>query len=427
MNWKSLHPNIRIRALVFFFVGVGQSTTIPFMGIYFAKAFGADLSGILLAVSMVLSLLASLFGAYFADRVGRRKILLSAEAMFVLIYLVMAMANSPWWSSATLTLIAFTLGNMCWGIYGPVDEAMILDVTNQESRAFVFTLFYWLMNLTLAIGSAIGAIFFYPYRFWLFLVMACVVFVNWWITYLLIAETYQPMPLQHGKGGLSQVRHTIKTILQDKAFLIYFFSTVAVATVENELPNDIGVHLLRTFQPVQLHVWHWMMSLTGISVVGFLQTENTMIVVCLASLAVFVSRRMSKKRVLLLGIGLNTVGFALQCFFTNATSLFFLMAVATVGEIFNVPVRQSFVGDIAPDDGKTMYLALMSVAWGLGRVLASASITIGAHLSGLGMAILVGMMGGLGLFGFYRLAQKTETQIHHARLSSDMISFREDG
>ncbi|MCY0887676.1 MAG: MFS transporter [Alicyclobacillaceae bacterium] len=408
MQFGRLHRNIRIRVFVFFAFGIAQATTQPFMTIYFAKHFGAGLTGILLAAGLILALFSSAYGGYVADGIGRRRILLYAEATFFLTYLAMAVANSPWYHSAVITFVAYIIGNLCWGIYGPVDDAMILDVTDSDSRRYVFSLFYWMMNLTMAIGSSIGALFFNVDRFLLFAVMAIVVLGTWFITYFFIAETYHPpKTTERGKGvGGTRLNlwQSYRRIAMDRPFLIYLLAGTLAATVESELPNYIGVHLADTVHPYALHLLKWIVPVDGISMVGFLQTENTVLVVLLASFAVKLAQKLPDKTTLLFGVGLNALGFALQCVFSAPLALALAMAVATFGEVLAVPVRQSYMGDLAPLEGRTSYLAVTSMTWGMGRVLASLSVTIGAHVPAFGVASLLVLFGAISYLGYARVA-----------------------
>ncbi len=52
----------------------------PYLSIYFAQSFGKSWTGILLILSQALSVLVNLFGGYFADRLGRKKVMVFAAS-----------------------------------------------------------------------------------------------------------------------------------------------------------------------------------------------------------------------------------------------------------------------------------------------------------------------------------------------------------
>ena len=95
MRIRDFHRNIKIRLVVFLFFGTVQFTTIPFMAIYFDQHFGMVLTGILLSISTIFSLVSGAVGGFYADRVGRKRLMVVSEAIFFLAYFAMAIANSP--------------------------------------------------------------------------------------------------------------------------------------------------------------------------------------------------------------------------------------------------------------------------------------------------------------------------------------------
>jgi len=131
MRFKDFHRNVKIRIYVLAVLGIAQSAVYPFMAVYFARHFGEIVTGILFAASILASVVGGAVSGYAADRIGRKKLMVGAEIVFLLSYLLTAAANSPWWESPVATAATFFLINVSWGIYGPADEAMLLDVTSK--------------------------------------------------------------------------------------------------------------------------------------------------------------------------------------------------------------------------------------------------------------------------------------------------------
>lgn len=405
MKFRDLHRNVKIRIIVLFAFGTVQSSTTPFMAIYFARQFGQGLTGILLTVSILSGILSGLIGGYYADRMGRRQLMILSEAVFLVAYVGMAVFNSPWVHSALWTFVAFLVTNVCWGIYGPVDEAMMLDVTDAKSRPYVYGMVYWIFNLTMAIGASIGALAFESYRFELFGVMALVLLGTLFTTVLFIQETH-PSPgtaqlLRSPVHLIFDIVRSYTDVLNDVTFIKYVVASILIMAVEFQLQNYIGIRLAQQMPTHTYEILHrWSLHLDGVHMLGFLQTENTVLVVAMAALASSISQRLPDRWVLAIGIGINVLGYSVMVVTNSPLLLFLCMFVATLGEVLTVPVRQTYLGDIAREDARSSYMAVNGMAFSGSRVLASLGVALGAVMPSWGVgvvSILVGVAG-LGIY-----------------------------
>ena len=404
MRIRDFHRNIKIRMAVYLAFGTAQFTTFPFMAVYFDHYFGMGMTGMLLAISMIASLFSGAVGGFYADRVGRKRLMVLSEAIFLISYLAMAAGNSPWLESPLLTFIAFLVNNVCWGMYGPADEAMLLDVTTAENRPMMYAIFYWLTNLTIAVGASIGALFFEAYRFQLFAIMSIVVLGSLLVTIFFIKETHHPAPNSHDTSQhfIWAMAHNYLAILKDKTFMYYFLAGTLVMSVEFQLTNGIAIHLANTVKRQVL----WVISghsfiVDGVKMLGFLQTENTVLVVLLAALAARWIKRFPEKWVLFFAITLNVTGYSVMTFTNMPMVLFIVMLLATIGEVAGVPVRQAYLGDITPDHARSSYVAVNGMAFGLSRVLSSGGVALSALVPAWGMGVVSFGVGMLGLFFYF--------------------------
>lgn len=399
MSFRDFHTNVKIRIYVLFAFGTVQATTFPFMAIYFAKNFGETLTGVLLALCVIGSIVSSIFGGYYADRIGRRKLMIMAEAIFLAAYLVMAMANSPWINSPVLTYVAYFITNACWGVYAPADEAMLLDVTEANNRQAMYSIFYWIHNFTAAIGASIGAVLFEDYRFVLFLSMSIVVLISLIATIFLIQETHFPDRENQDREThwVKGIIHNYTSVLKDTTFLTYILAGTLVMYLEFQLSNYIGIRLAKEVSAEQFTIFQdHTISFNGINLLGFLQTENTILVVLLAALALRVGKKFHERTTLFIGILLFTLGYSVLTFSSSVVVLFLAMIVATVGEVTSVPIRQAFMGDIAPDHARSSYVAVNGMTYSASRILASFGVVLGTYLSSMQMAILAFVIGMIG-------------------------------
>lgn len=415
MKFKDLHSNIKIRIYVLFAFGTVQAMTMPFMAVYFSRHFGVALTGVLLTIGVAASLFSGIIGGYYADRIGRKKIMVGGEAVFMISFLTMALANSPWWDSPIVTFIAFMVTNICWGIYGPADEAMLLDVTDSQSRPLMYSIFYWSHNLTMAVGASIGAFLFDTHRFGLFLTMSLVVMVSLGATIFLIQETLkEPQNRPANDYGLGGIIRSYNTVFRDRTFILYVIGGMLVMALEQQLPNYIGIRLAQDIQNQPLFSWNGSdFAVNGLQILGLLQAENTILVVLLAGFAARWITKFPEKQTLALGVLLFTVGYSVITVSSSPFVLFIAMLFATVGEVIRVPVQQSFLGDIAPSDARSSYVAVNGMSFAGSRMLASLGVVLGGMIPvwGMGAISLVGgVMGLLLMFGILPTIQGRRQQ-----------------
>lgn len=396
LKFNDLHRIVKIRIFVMFLFGTAQATTTPFMAIYFAKNFGSALAGVLLTVSIAASLLSGLVGGYYADRIGRRKLMILSELVFLIAYLAMAAGNSPWLNSPGLAFASFMVTNVCWGVYGPADEAMLLDVTEPSQRQYVYGLFYWMFNLTMALGASLGAALFESFRFELFAAGAVVLVITLITTVAWIQETYRP-PSEGSERLDSASRvpmlfgivRSYAGVLKDKTFLTYTLAGMLGMAVEFQLPNYIGIHLESHLREQVMQLFgHPLFHVDGVKMIGLLQTENTVLVVLFAGLATRLAQRSSERTVLFIGVLFNVMGYTLMILTQSPAALALLMLFSTLGEVYSVPVRQAYLGDLAPVHARSSYLAVNGMTFGGSRVLASLGVVVGAYLPVWGMGVL---------------------------------------
>lgn len=69
------------------------------------------------------------------------------------------------------------------------------------------------------------------------------------------------------------------------------------------------------------------------------------------------------------------------------------MILLTIGEVFRVPVEQSYMASIPPDHAQSSYMAVHGLEYNLSMVIASFTVTLGSFLSSLTMAILITAIG----------------------------------
>ncbi len=103
----------------------------------------------------------------------------------------------------------------------------------------------------------------------------------------------------------------------------------------------------------------------------------------------------------------------------NILLLLIMMAILTVGEVCRVPVEQSYMAAIPPDDARSSYMAFNGLQYNLAMLIVSITVTIGAILPSGIMAIIITAIGLTGTLIYYLIspgldARKQEVEIKQA-------------
>ncbi|WP_254391732.1 MFS transporter [Terribacillus sp. DMT04] len=325
---------------------------------------------------------------------------------------MMMLSNSPWFESPAITYSMVMLNSLCWGLAGPANDAMLIDVSTPDQRRLIYSIGYWASNLSVALGGIAGAFMFENYLFELFMALTIAAAVTLCIVYFFISETYFPekvevKPLQH----ITHIVGTYRNVMQDRLFVWFIAGGILVLSMEFQLTSYIGIRLSEEMPTQQFLFW----EVDGVKMMGFLRSENTILVVLLALFTAKLITGMKDRFVLVTSCLVFTMGYAALTFSTNVWVLFIMMAVLTIGEVFRVPVEQSYMAAIPPDDKRSAYMAFGGLQYNLAMLIVSVTVTLSGYLHSIIMGILLTLIGLAGTFILFRITpnldrRKLETE-----------------
>lgn len=401
MILQQFHPNVRLRIAMNFLTNIVGNMVTPFMSVYFAKTLGSTIAGTAAMLSIAVGLVCATVGGHYADRIGRKKMMLLAETICAVAYIAMALVNSPWLHSAGTTLVMTMLVSVGWGLSRPAGEAMLIDVSTPETRKAIYRVQYWSNNLSISVAGMVGAYFFSDYLFELFLIVGAMSVVAVVVYGCFLAETMPTGAAERSarstpskpKGSLLA---TYKEVLRDRPFMAYVLAGVLTVSVEMNLPNYIGIRMAQHMQDAA-----WLPGLDahvgGLQMLGFLRTENTLGVVILSLFVAKWVKGKSDFTTMLGAMALNILGYTYLVFGNQPMLLVALMLIATIGELVYVPLKQAYLVRLVPDHARSSYMAINSMTNRAAQMLAGLNVVIGGFLSPGGMAVLIAVTGFAGL------------------------------
>lgn len=400
MKYKDLHPNIKYRIINSFLSSTAFNMILPFMAIYFSTEFNEAIAGLLLTVNIILGIAAGFYGGYLTDIIGRRKIMLWAGGFRLFSFVVMTLANSPWYHSPTITYIAFIAISMCSGFSRPATQAMVIDVSTSDTRRFIYNIEYWSMNTALFIGSVIGSYLFKSHRFEVFFSVTMVSVLSLVIISVFIDETRhsQGESYKSHKFKIKSIYNNYKIVLKNKTFSVFIIASLLALSIEMQAKNYISVRLVKDIPSKTPVLGEY--ALDGIQIYGILRAENALTVIILGLFISSLVRKYGDKRLLIIGIIVNVLAYSVLTISSNVFLLFIFMLLATLGEIIYWPIKQSFLAKLIPSDNRGSYMTINGLVAQGANIMGSLAITIGAFVNSWTISAMLLILGGTSIVLF---------------------------
>lgn len=410
MGFRDFHPNIKIRMAVMFMTNIVSSMVIPLMAIYYARQVGEGITGVLLVFDVAVGFIAGFFGGYYSDRKGRKRYMVASEAAMVVFYVIAAFFNSSWMVSPWITYVAMLGISVCWGYFGPSSDAMLLDVSTPDERKAIYSMQYWLNNLSIAIGGMVGAFLFEKYLFELLLGLAAAGLLSTLVTVFFIKDSYtgaaEIAAAEEGEKTNTAVRllRNYREVFKDRPFVWFVLSGLLVVSVEFQMGSYISVRLAEEMPVQSLFGWLGLgHAFNGIQAVGLLRTENTVMVVLLSLIVTKLFARFKDKWVMLAGFVLYITGYSVLSYSNHLLILLLCMFIATWGEVMYVPIKQAYLGIIARADARSSYMAVHGFTYRGAMILSSLALILGGIVPSWSMAVGIFACGVVGVIIMYSI------------------------
>ncbi|MFE4637717.1 MFS transporter [Streptomyces sp. NPDC056773] len=393
MNFGDLHPNIRLRICVGFVQRLLSVMLMPLLVIHLAALYGAATAGALTLAVAAAGIASNFIGGHLADVYGRRPLLVAGELGATVCFALLALANSPWWSSGAATFLLFLANTCAAQLATPAADAMMVDVSTPESRPLVYTINYWSINVAFTVGALIGG-FLYEGHFGQLLAgaaVACALTTG--VIWRWISET-APAASRDAATGPGAMLRGYLAVARDRLFLRQLTAAALISAVEMQIGYYIAVRLADEFPRQTLAtIGSWAPAVDGVVILGILRALNAALVVALVLAAKNLLARASERTRLYAGIGVFTAGYMVWAVSNSAWVLIAAAVLLTLGEIASIPVRQTLLADLVPEHSRTKYMAAYALNARAGLLVAALCVSVGAFVPAVGMSLLYGTAG----------------------------------
>ena len=326
---------------------LGGALLFPFFALYVTDRFGVGMTevGILFLIFASTSVVGSLVGGAFTDKLGRRWML-----MFGLVFSALSSLTMAFIDDLALFYVLAGIVGLLSNTGGPAAQAMVADLLPEDKVAEGYGMQRVSANLAVAIGPAIGGLLASQSFLWLFILDAATSLITAVIVYFTLPETKPEATEDQPEESITQSFGGYKRVFQDRIFIAFLLVSMLTVLVYTQLNSTLSVYL-RDVHGVSLKQFGLLLSMNAAMVVIF---------------QFWITRRVSKRSPMLmmaLGTILYGIGFAMYGVFGAIIFFVIAMIIITIGEMITVPVAQALVVRFSPEDMRGRYMAIYGFSW----------------------------------------------------------------
>lgn len=326
-----------------------------------ALGFSAAEKGAIMGTgSMLLYLLPVLTGA-IADRVGYRIMLILSFTMYMAGYWMIGT-----FSGFGAIYMSFIVLATAGAMFKPVISAMISKTTTNETSSIGFGIFYMMVNVGGFIGPFIaGAVYRLNWDYVFYISMAAIA-----INYLFVIFMFSE-PSRNGDGDknvvsiVSQSFRNIATTLSNWRYVIFLVIMIAFWTAFNQLYYALPIFIDDWVNTTDVYnliysVWPWLALKIGtpegtITAVT-LSSMDSMFIILFQIIISGIVMRIKPLNAMMAGIMILSVGLTVM--FSSTSGLIVLLGILifSTGEMASSPKFTEYIGRIAPEHQKALYM-----------------------------------------------------------------------
>ncbi len=340
--------------------------------------------GFLQSIVYAATYVVPILGGALADAYGYRRMLLVAFSLLASGYFAAGYMSA--YAAVFLALLVMATGS---GLFKPIITGTIARTTTDDNSALGYGIYYWMINLGAFLAPLVVSVL--KGFSWTYVFLASALYTGLMLLPTLFVFRDPPRP--ESTKSLREVMRGAFEVLADSRFMlmIVVYSGFWILYFQN---FGSVLWYLRDFvdrAPVSAAVTGWLAAV-GLPWRFAFDAEHVTVINAgtIILLQVVVSRLVKKKDALptmVTGMAIGALGFVLLASSQNAWVFVLGIAVFSIGEMTAHPKYYSFVGLVAPEDRKAVYMGYAFLYGVFGSLLGS---SIGAFLYDRLMTPMIG-------------------------------------
>lgn len=320
--------------------------------------------GIIFMVWALIQSLVPVFSGGFADRYGYKRTIATSITINIIGYILMGTQRTFWPFLFGCSVLAFGTG-----IFKPGLQGTLVRTLKKENSSVGWGMFYMLVN----IGGFLGPPLAHYLKGWSWptVFFGCAVIYS--LNYLMLF-TYKGVESGTEKRGgpLEIAKLTLKNIIQPRLFVFILIMSgfwLMFMQLFDMLPNFIVDWVDTTGIVAALHLPSFMTVVTPrgtmIAQEWMININSGLIVFCVVFVSWLVAR-MRRVHSIMIGITISAVGLLFAGFSMAGIMCIMGILCFSVGEMMASPKMNEYLGVIAPEGKKALYMGYANMPFAIG-------------------------------------------------------------
>jgi MFS family permease len=336
------------------FASSGSSLIWPFQLVYVSQTLQKPLSEVaaLITISALIGLVVSFFGGAIADKLGRKPIMVAAQATQAAAFLLMSRAHTYLGFLLPMAMIGSAMP-----FYAIGSDAMMADMLPMEKRNAGYSILRMMNNAGIAVGPAIGGLLIARSYSLAFYGAAGAMLI-----YSLVLLAFSRETLTGRKTPAAEVRKPeplggYLRVLKDGHYVAVVLSVALGLIAPLMMWTLLAVYTKTNFGlPEYQYAW---IPVTNALMCVFVQYFVTMI-----------TRRYRPLPVITVGMLVYALGVGSVALMRSLLGFWISIVIITFGELILIPTGTTYAANRAPADLRGRYMTVYWLTWGLARAAA---------------------------------------------------------
>ncbi|MZK54079.1 MFS transporter [Clostridium beijerinckii] len=371
-NYKGLPKEMHVICFATLINRLGDFV-VPFLALYLTQKIGmtAAATGVIVTLSSVVGIPASILGGKISDMFGRKKIYTYAQSIAAVTLIPCAFTKS-----VSITIMCLLISTFFNGFVRPAFQSMIQDILSKEERQAGFSLNYLAINAGVAIGPIIAGFLFNNLLPLLFLGDTLTSLIAVFLVWKNIKETYQVNSKLkvESKAEIAEKGNTFQMLWKRPALslflVLYMVYNFIYAQHKFSLPMTLNAQF----------------NNESAKLLGYIMSINAVTVLVLTIFIGFITKRNHQLTNMAFTGILYAIGFGMIGYIDNFNFFIISTIIWTLGEILSSISSGVYVANNSPSN----YRARLNAIMNLGRFLGTALSTFfsGAYIQVYGYKTL---------------------------------------
>ncbi len=344
--------------------------------------FTEDMVGLLQGVVYAITYIVPILGGALADRYGYRKMLIVAFALLSAGYFMSAQVTA--YGVIFFTLVIMAMGS---GLFKPIISGTIARMTHEGNSGMGFGIYYWMINLGALIAPIVAGLVSRNLGWnWVFMFSA----IYCAFMFFPAIFVYEDPPKPKSTKAFREVLSSALMVLSDARFMLLIFVYSCFWILYFQSFGSVLWYLRDFIDPAPVNALFTRIGLNYQFGPEHVTVINAGTIVLLQIFVNMIVKNRKPLPTMIAGILIGALGFIFLASSQHVWIFILGIAVFSIGEMTCHPKYYSYIGLVAPQDKKAVYMGYAFLYGVIGSLVGS---NVGGEMYNSFLKPLVGKTG----------------------------------